>query len=326
MRCYMKEPLISVIIPMYNAEVYIKKCIASVTKQLYENIEIIIIDDGSTDNSYKICEGIKNLDNRIILLYQKNSGVSNARNTGLKKANGKYVTFVDADDYIDEEYLQSLYYGMVKLKVDAMICDYYYEIKPSKKKYKSGKSKVFSSKEAIINMLNTVQFDSSICCKLFLTEMAKNILFKEKYCIAEDLLFNYYLFKNCKKIGYLDQKYYHYVQHSNSAIHSALTHKKIESLKVFEELLGDCQDKEIQYAIISKYISICFNFLSLSLSEVGVQDLNYIKGIIKQYRKKIIGNNSSNRKVRYACVISYMGFNTVNRILTLYKAIIRGKL
>ena len=99
----MKSPLLSIIIALYNSEEYIEKCIKSIVEQTYNNLEIIIINDGSTDESLKICEQFQEKDKRIKIYNQKNTGVSSARNTGIAKATGDYITFVDSDDYLIKE-------------------------------------------------------------------------------------------------------------------------------------------------------------------------------------------------------------------------------
>ena len=100
----MKNNLISIIVPIYNSENYIKKCLDSILAQTYSNLEVILIDDGSTDNSYNICKDYQKKDNRIVLLQQKNAGVSRARNHGLEVAKGEYIGFVDSDDLLDENW------------------------------------------------------------------------------------------------------------------------------------------------------------------------------------------------------------------------------
>ena len=101
--------LISIIIPIYNVEKYMEKCLNSVVNQTYNNIEIILIDDGSKDKSREICDNYAKKDNRIKVVHKENNGVSSARNTGIDMSKGKYITFIDSDDYIDTDYIETLY-------------------------------------------------------------------------------------------------------------------------------------------------------------------------------------------------------------------------
>ena len=117
--------LISIIVPVYNVEQYLRKCIESIKNQTYTNIEIIIVDDGSTDNSGAICDELKQTDNRIQVLHKKNGGLSDARNAGLKIAKGEFVGFVDSDDYIKEDMFETLYKLNKEHHSDIAIVSYY---------------------------------------------------------------------------------------------------------------------------------------------------------------------------------------------------------
>lgn len=119
----MEKEKISVLVPVYNAEKYLKKCIESILNQTYKNIELIIVNDGSNDNSYNIIEEYKNKDNRIKAVHTENKGVSHARNTCLDNASGAFFAFVDSDDYIEEDYLEILYNNLKKYNADISMCN-----------------------------------------------------------------------------------------------------------------------------------------------------------------------------------------------------------
>ena len=121
------KSLISIIIPVFNMEDKLNKCIQSVINQTYDNLEIILVNDGSKDNSLKICENYKNIDNRIKLISINNNGVSNARNIGIKNATGKYIGFVDSDDYIDNDMFETLYNNIKDNNADLSIIGYQIE-------------------------------------------------------------------------------------------------------------------------------------------------------------------------------------------------------
>ena len=120
----MKEELISVIVPIYNVEQYLEKCIESIISQTYKNLQIILIDDGSNDKSGKICNKYAEKDKRVVVIHKENAGVSEARNTGLDNAKGEWITFVDADDWIEEEYCQRLYNLVIETNSDVALCGY----------------------------------------------------------------------------------------------------------------------------------------------------------------------------------------------------------
>ena len=124
------NPLVSIIIPVYNVELYVKESIESVLKQTYKNIEIIIVDDGSTDNSLKVCKEVLDTDKRIKVIHQENQGVVKARNKGIELANGDYIMFVDSDDWIDANMVEELVKNMVD--VDIVTSGMYHEIEKGK--------------------------------------------------------------------------------------------------------------------------------------------------------------------------------------------------
>ena len=120
-------PLISVIIPIYNVETFLPSCIESVINQTYENLEIILIDDGSTDKSGKICDKYSENDSRITVIHKDNEGVAEARNTGIENMSGEYFCFVDGDDYVDNEYISEMYSLTKEYDADISMCSYVYK-------------------------------------------------------------------------------------------------------------------------------------------------------------------------------------------------------
>ena len=116
------KPLISVIVPIYKVEKYLETCVMSLIHQTYENLEIILVDDGSPDKCPEICDAYEKTDDRIRVIHKKNGGLSDARNAALEKTTGKYITFVDSDDYVDAEYIEKLYNALIQYNASAAIC------------------------------------------------------------------------------------------------------------------------------------------------------------------------------------------------------------
>ena len=181
---------VSVIVPIYNVEKYLKCCVDSIINQTYKNLEIILVDDGSTDNSPKICDEYKNIDDRIVVIHKKNGGVSSARNDGIKKAKGIYISFVDSDDWIDENYISDLYNSSLNNNTDIVCCGY--------KRVYENKSEIINinrfneiidNTELVNNILN-VQTGFGFChMKLIKKELIGNVHFSEKLVVGEDALF-----------------------------------------------------------------------------------------------------------------------------------------
>ena len=119
-----ENELVSIIVPVYNVEQYLEKCVNSIINQSYKNLEIILVDDGATDNSGKICDELAKLDNRIKVYHKENGGLSDARNYGVERATGEYIGFVDSDDYIDPKMYEKLYEAIKKENVDVVECSF----------------------------------------------------------------------------------------------------------------------------------------------------------------------------------------------------------
>jgi len=209
--------LISVIIPVYNVEKYLKKCIDSVIAQTYRNLQIILVDDGSTDKSPKICDEYAAKDNRVLVIHKKNGGLSSARNSGLKVASGQYITFLDSDDYITSTIYEEMY-SVLQRKKDRIACTCFRRVDESGKIY--DKKDPHSCQEVTSNVeyLRELMLhigDTSVCTKLFPQEILRNKYFDESK-LNEDLLFMVDLIPDLKEIIYTGTVGYYYLIRQNS--------------------------------------------------------------------------------------------------------------
>lgn len=219
-----KKPLVTLIIPAYNTEKYISKCLESVLEQSYQEIEIIVLDDGSQDETNEICQKYEEVDNRIILISKNNTGVSDTRNVGIHNAKGKYIIFVDSDDYVAPNYVEVLVREAESENVQ-MACAEYFWVK--EKKESVHESKLFKNEKIIIsgndaiNMLHEKNaFQGYLWNKIFLKSIitSENILFDSKIKIWEDMLFCLKYLTKIEKVVYVNKPIYYYVQRENSAI------------------------------------------------------------------------------------------------------------
>lgn len=221
---------ISIIIPIYNVREYLAKCIESVINQTYQDIEIICVDDGSTDGSYEICEYYKKKDSRIKVVHKINEGIVSARQTGLKIANGEYVGFVDGDDWIDEKMYESMIQTMEKSNVDIVetgVIDSYNSFTEKERKYKL-KEGIYKSEKFKKNILNNLIYDGKFYNYGVVSVYLWNKLFKRKYItecymkldykqsMFEDFVSVYpYLIKH-QSIAIINKAFYHYRVVNNS--------------------------------------------------------------------------------------------------------------
>ena len=293
---------ISIVIPAYNAKNTIKRCLNSIQNQSYKNLEIIVINDGSKDNTEEIVSNIAKSDNRIKLISIENGGVSHARNTGIDNATGDYITFVDSDDYIDEEMYATLIDVIQKNEADISHCSY-------KNVYTNGSTSVVGGKnivvsqsndEAINCLLSGSLFAGGLWSKLYKKNLFNDVRLLESIKYNEDILANFYLFRKCKKIIYTDKPFYNYVADETSATHSANLVKYVEQcLFVSDEMLSQSIGKSYYesaqyrcaYTVLSLYRYYLFSkdkSNSLRKKEIKKRILEYEKNnLYKSKRDKI---------------------------------------
>ena len=223
------EEKISIIIPVYNTEKYLRKCLNSIINQTYFNIEILIIDDGSKDGSSVIYNEFKNKDDRIKVICKENGGLSDARNVGIAHATGVYICFVDSDDYVEEKYIEAMYYQIKKNSADICCCGKIIEY-PNKKIYRNNKKDfITDSVEALKFYLQKKEIDNSAVDKLFKKELFDDIRFPVgKY--YEDIGTIYKVITISKIIVHIKTPLYHYVMRSGSICHEQYSEKQLDSL------------------------------------------------------------------------------------------------
>lgn len=212
--------MISVIIPMYNPGELLSRMIESLLKQTYRDLEILLIDDGSTDNTRQFCNSIIEKDKRFQYFYQENAGVSAARNFGLQKAKGEFIAFLDADDCIDDNYFEELL--LACQNADIAVCDVSVENEHGKIISRfSLQNQILPSTEALNYLLKRQNINSGPCAKLFRSSVIGNCQFPS-LSVYEDILFVVQIFLNARSINITNRTAYHYYQNSQSAMHQAV--------------------------------------------------------------------------------------------------------
>lgn len=216
------DPLISIIIPCFNAEKTLEKCLESVVQQSYANLEIIIIDDGSTDETSLIYNKFQSNDERILVLKQQNSGVSKARNTGVKAATGDYICFVDSDDWAELNYCSELYSLLVGENADISIVEASYEDENGNVLCSKPISdeKIFDGNRALVLLLEDQEIQSHPWGKLFKADLLKNVHFPENLKCFEDYSTLFKIFNKAVKVIKSNEKLYHYIQREDSLSHN----------------------------------------------------------------------------------------------------------
>lgn len=229
------EPLISVIIPVYNVKKYLRRCVESVIGQSYKNLEIILVDDGSPDGCFEICEQLKQEDERIVVLHKENGGLSDARNTGIDIARGEYIMFVDSDDYINSNMAESLYKRIKEEHSEMAIANFAFvdERDAVCKESANVVNEVWDKKRFWSEMYGGKHIFCVVAWnKLYRADLFKTIRFP-KNRLHEDEFVIFDLINQCSKISVLEEKHYFYLQRANGIMGSEGVFGNLDSAEAF---------------------------------------------------------------------------------------------
>jgi len=297
----MNEPKVSVIVPVYNTDRFLEKCLTSIAAQNYQNIEIIIINDGSTDKSDEIIKNFTDQEKRAVYLSQKNQGVSAARNVGLSKATGEYILFCDSDDYYLENSVLALVQAALEDNSDVVVGNYY-------KKNKLGEHlvKVVRPTTAIdlIESFITGINHASLCNKLYRKSLLSGLFFSAEVTIREDMLFNIEVLLTAPRISFVDEPVYVYVQRKGSAVDKISAARMRESNHVtacLEKMLrGKVSVNSVRKMLALDAYGNIVNGLSFTTKEQYERDSCRLKTIRWGLKKRIIIAIISNKIVNLA--------------------------
>ena len=226
------EFLISVIVPVYNVEKYIKKCVNSILEQDYENFELILVDDGSTDKSGDICDEFANKDCRIKVIHKENGGLSDARNVAIDQINGEYIVFIDSDDYIEKNYLSTLLKLVEKYNVKISVCNFKYITETGNilnDVHDDGKIEIYSQKDAIKNLIKGCEINTSASMKMYHRSLFSDIRYP-KGKLYEDISTTYKLFFEVDRIAYQNSSLYIYLCRTGSITKSIFTERRLDAI------------------------------------------------------------------------------------------------
>lgn len=251
-----KNPKVSIIIPAYNIAPYLERCLESVRCQTFKNLQIIIIDDGSTDQTGMIADSFAERDKRFHVIHKENRGVSAARKTGLEKAEGDYIGFVDGDDYIEPEMYEKLVELAVEYSADIAHCGYQMVFPDRVDLYHgTGELRIQDSHTAVKDLLEGTMVEPGLVNKLYRHDLFKGIEYDSEIVINEDLLLNFLLFHRVYRSVFLDEPLYHYMVRKNSASTSKWNeHKVMDPVRVLEKMRREEKNQELRALINNRYI------------------------------------------------------------------------
>lgn len=321
---------VSIIIPVYNVEKYIQQCVESLRAQSHQNIEIILVDDGSADSSGILCDQLKQSDNRIIVVHKENGGVSSARNTGLDVMTGDFVTFVDGDDIVSPDFIKVMYDALIKNNADISTCCHKrIELDLSENTVhfinKTNELPIIKTGlESLTDMFYGKTCSASSGSKLYSRRIFENIRF-QNLIMGEDTLFVYNAFTKADKIVHTDKPLYYYVQQESSVTNKKANYIKFyDYVKLYDYIINSDNNKynyEFFLSLTNRLIENNF-WVYMKLrneSSLYSREITHIKNNIKKYRKYVIRNPKSELRVRLACLLSYGGMKLVNFVYDIRK-------
>jgi len=318
--------LISIIVPIYNVEQYLKECVDSLLNQKFKDYEVILVNDGSTDNSSEICDSFAEQYSNIHVIHKKNGGLSDARNTGLSISSGKYILFVDSDDYIDKESLDNIVniLDLYNKDIDVAFLE-------SIKFYPNGKTEAMNDgyvqnlinnqpKDVVMKHLSSInKFPGSACTKLISRDLIyKHNLFFQTGLLSEDIDWTIRLLKVAERFAYVDTPYYFYRQSRTGSISNSINLYNIECLLSIIEKWGS-KDLSFQYQfelnsfLAYEYMIVIFNYANLSK-----HDKSEIYGRVKNNSWLLSYSNSRKTKI-VKLVYKCLGLTLTSKLLAIYK-------
>ncbi len=306
--------LVTIVVPIYNVEKYLANCIESLLCQTYKNLEILLIDDGSTDNSGTIADSYGKKDARITVYHKINGGLSDARNYGIDRTHGKFITFVDSDDYVSPFLVEVLYFNLMKYGADVSGCGYRrtHNLYMNYRRDLSAKIMNWNSEVALKKMLRQEDgFTTSAWALLYKISCFNDVRYP-KGAYFEDLGTTYLILHNAKKIVRTSECLYYYYIREGSISNNQFNKKYMDQYKFAEELNTFVRKyyPDLVSDANARLVGVCFN-IYMTFKQNESHEFDHYKKILKdtiyKYRLKMILSRNTPLKVRGACLLSYLG-------------------
>lgn len=307
----MKKDLISIIVPVYNVEEYLDRCICSIVNQTYKNIEIILVDDGSEDESGKKCDEWKYKDTRIKVIHKENGGLSDARNIGIKNAVGELIGFIDSDDYINETFYEKLYYALITTNADMVICNYDFVDNNGilvKGNPQIIKDEVMKKSDYYNKLLITDSFYYVTAWnKLYKKEIFDDIKFPLRK-LHEDEFTIHHIVSKCNIITSIKDTLYYYVQRPESIMSLSFNVKRLDAVLAFIDRYDFfCNLGNNELAIYS--LKRGYSILKYGMNNLDIVD----KDVIKKILFKLIIRLKYNPRT-FILIFNYLKYNIMTNL------------
>lgn len=317
---------VSVIVPVYRVENYLKTCLDSLVAQSYKNLEIILVDDGSPDGCPQICDQYGQRDSRIQVIHRKNGGLAAARNTGIKMASGAYLVFVDSDDWVDPYYVENLYRIVTGIRADVGICGYMdqYEGKPSLApgEINLQESRCLNRLEGLKALLYQMPFDNSMWAKIYRRELFENLWLPEGR-LYEDFAVMYRLFGRGENIAYNPWKGYYYLHRADGIMEERFSPKKMDLIDLADEMKQELLPlyPQLRGGIWSRYFRAnCHIYLQIPRTPEYDSLRKRVEKNLRESRIEVLKDRESRLGTKGGALCTCLGFPFFYRMKNLKRA------
>ncbi|NCG69194.1 glycosyltransferase [Bacillus coagulans] len=307
-------PLISVIIPVFNVERYLKRCLDSVINQTYKKLEIILVNDGSTDKSGEICDSYASIDKRVKVIHKKNGGLSDARNVGLLEATGDFVSFIDSDDFIHKDMYKIMYSLMTEKKGDIVEVGYQKfstEMEIEEPDYHKQNIDIYPTKKAVINTILDHNCRNYVWNKLYKIELWEDIKFPYRK-VFEDIFTTHKIISKANKVVKTNLNLYYYFQRNDSIVNSGFSiNKSLQHCEAVGSMIKFMKEKYpdlLPLAYIKYYIDCFIRLYEIINNRKKIKDSNII---IHKLSQQMLGSSifiKDNEEIKNLCK-KYLGYN-----------------
>ena len=320
------DKLISIIVPVYNVEKYLEKCVYSILNQSYKNLEVILVNDGSNDNSGKICDELSREDSRIKVYHKDNGGLSDARNYGVAKANGEYVGFVDSDDYIDQYMYENLYKAIRKYNTQIAECGITRVYKNNKLRphYDGEEYSLVVDREGYLKeYLENKKVYGAAVCKLLSIDLAKVLKFPDGK-VYEDVFYTLELLKKVDKYTLISGNYYYYYIRGNSITTKKFSSRDMDYIEIIDKI-GEYTLNNYSKLKEKLFIRQGFAYLSIFNQIIQLNDYRQIPEYsiiidkLKNIRSNIIFNKLAPKSLKIAIILLNINEGLYKKVLKKYK-------
>ena len=307
----MQESVVSIIVPVYKVEQYLDRCVQSIVDQTYKNLEIILVDDGSPDNCPAMCNAWADKDSRVRVLHKENGGVSSARNAGLDAATGSYITFVDADDWLEPVAMEILLEQAVSTGADIVVGNYYFDYVDGRSAQALTAEKQIWKQDEIVRAYVMDHIRPEACNKLYTGASIGNLRFDPSIGYGEDLLFNYYALSKARVVAQTNVCCYHYLQASgNSSTTAYMTKNRAESYRVTAEIVKDLRETPFVSLAVWRHVRTVYALLSRVCNAQGEayfeQYFTIYRDEILMHKSEVLGSAQYSAKQKVATALLWM--------------------